>query len=209
MRKHVKLTAGCLTALCAAGVLIAASANAPVGSVGIKAALTASNSVPGWTRSPGGLNVRFGPGSGFPSLGTLAYNTQVSVIGYQTGEDVNGDSYWDAVNYGGNLAFLSDYWVYTAGNINQQVGQLRFTRGVGRYPNGFPIFFPNPFAGPNPADVRLPYGGLVSVICILPGPPIGGSRIWDRVQYRNITGSVADYYLYTGGAVYKQVPVCD
>lgn len=68
-----------------------------------------------------GLNIRSGPYTGDSVVGTMPHNGTGTVFCYTTGTDINGDSYWDHINSSWGTGYVADYYLYTGGNINQQV----------------------------------------------------------------------------------------
>lgn len=163
-------------------------------------------SVQGWTRASSGLSVRSGPGAGFPALGSLPYNTQVTVYFYEAGSNVSGDPYWDVIIYGNQYGFISDYWTYTGGDITGQVADFDFTTGVAKDPGGLTVY-----SGAGTGSVRgsIPDNAFVpEVECRAAGPSVGGDTYWDYVVYGSASGYVADYWLYTGTDITTQVPLC-
>lgn len=81
--------------------------------------------VTGTAEGIGGVNIRSGPGTGYSIVGSMANQSTGTVDCYKTGTNINGDSYWDDITtiQGGHFysGFVSDYYLYTGGNINQQV----------------------------------------------------------------------------------------
>jgi hypothetical protein len=75
----------------------------------------------GTAKAPAGLNIRNAPNTGAGIVGSMPYNSSGTVYCYSTGSNVNGDSYWDYIDYNGTSGYVSDYWLYTGGNINNQV----------------------------------------------------------------------------------------
>jgi hypothetical protein len=68
-----------------------------------------------------GLNIRSGPGTGYSVVGTMPHDGTGTVFCYATGTDVNGDSYWDDLDSSWGDGYVADTYLYTAGNINDQV----------------------------------------------------------------------------------------
>lgn len=77
--------------------------------------------VAGDGEAPAGLNIRSGPGTGYGSKGTLPYEAGGTVICWATGTPVNGNSNWDDIVSPYGSGYVSDYWLYTGGNIQGQV----------------------------------------------------------------------------------------
>jgi hypothetical protein len=67
------------------------------------------------------LNIRNGPGTGYAWVGSMPYLTWGTVYCYGVGTNVNGNDYWDYIDYNGTWGYVSDYFLYTGGNINSQV----------------------------------------------------------------------------------------
>jgi hypothetical protein len=67
------------------------------------------------------LNIRSGPSTNTAIVGSMPYLSWGTVTCYTTGTNINGDDYWDFTIYNGSQGYVSDYYLYTAGNIYQQV----------------------------------------------------------------------------------------
>lgn len=174
-----------------------------------------ASTVQGWARPGAGqtLAVRDGPGTGFDEVSTLSNNQEVTVYCYAAGSSVNGDSYWDATS---NNTFVSDYWLYTGGNITSQVppctSYFGTTPGIAVDPAGLPVYVSGPGSGYNNETL---YDGeyITTVVCWTTGPTVNGSNRWDRILVPDLlTGDylayVSDYWLYTGGDISLQVSHC-
>lgn len=197
-----------------AAVVAVAAALLGIGTTSAQAATTRTAvahpavgySVQGWARASSGLSVRSGPGAGFPSLGSLPYNTEVTIYFYENGSNVSGDSYWDVIIYGNQYGFISDYWTYTGGNITGQVSNWEFTTGVAKDPSGLNIYAS---PGTGPVQGSIPNNAFVpQVNCYTTGPSVGGDSYWDYVDYGSASGYVSDYWLYTGTNITTQVTHC-
>jgi hypothetical protein len=77
--------------------------------------------VAGDGEAPAGLNIRSGPGTGYGVKGTLPYEAGGTVICWATGTPVNGNDNWDDIVSPYGSGYVSDYWLYTGGNIQGQV----------------------------------------------------------------------------------------
>ncbi|HEY3732408.1 MAG TPA: hypothetical protein VGL63_00690 [Streptosporangiaceae bacterium] len=77
--------------------------------------------VRGTAEATAGLNIRSGPGTGYSLVGVMPYQSTGTVYCYSSGTVVNGDPYWDWTATSHGNGYVSDYWLYTGGNINQQV----------------------------------------------------------------------------------------
>jgi hypothetical protein len=80
----------------------------------------------GTAKAPAGLSIRSGPGTNYGAVGQMPYNSTGTVYCYATNADpnhgiINGDPYWDQIVSSHGTGYVSDYWLYTGGNINQQV----------------------------------------------------------------------------------------
>jgi hypothetical protein len=51
----------------------------------------------------------------------MPYLTWSTVYCYKVGSNIDGDTYWDYVDYNGTEGYVSDYFLFTNGNINLQV----------------------------------------------------------------------------------------
>jgi hypothetical protein len=80
-----------------------------------------SPTVTGYGEAPAGLNIRQGPGTGYPVAGAIPDGDSVTTWCWHVGTDVNGDSFWDFVTGPYGTGYVSDYWLYTGGNIDQQL----------------------------------------------------------------------------------------
>jgi hypothetical protein len=71
----------------------------------------------GWTVQTGGanLNLRSGPGTGYPVIGSLANGTTVHVYCTEWGTTVRGNSSWD---YLGGGRFAADALIYTGADMS-------------------------------------------------------------------------------------------
>lgn len=77
--------------------------------------------VTGYGEAPAGLNIRTGPGTGYSVAGVIPYTASVTVWCYHTGDYVYNDNYWDYITGPYGQGYVSDYWLLTYGNINDQV----------------------------------------------------------------------------------------
>lgn len=83
-----------------------------------------SAETPGIAKEPGGLPAYQNPGAD-PLGVSLTYGNTYTVVCYNTGPSVNGDSLWDnvVVSIGGgvvNFGYVADYWLYTGGDVTKQ-----------------------------------------------------------------------------------------
>lgn len=186
------------------------------GLVTFAAVPASAGTVQGWARPGAGhtLAVRDGPGAGFDEVSTLSNNQEVTVYCYAVGSSVNGDVYWDATD---NNTFVSDYWLYTGGNINMQgvepcTQYFGTTPGIAVEPGGLPVYVNGPGSGSN-GDSLYDSEYISTVSCWTTGPTVNGSDRWDEIFVPDLlTGDylayVSDYWLYTGGDVSLQVKHC-
>ena len=77
--------------------------------------------VGGTAEAPAGLNIRSGPGTGYSIVGSMPYHSTTTVFCFRTGTSVNGNSFWDSIAFNGVTGYVSDYWLFTGGNIDGQV----------------------------------------------------------------------------------------
>ena len=83
--------------------------------------------VGGTAKAPAGLTIRNGKGTNSSSTGhVMPYNATGTVYCYATDTNaqygvINGDPYWDEIVSSYGTGYVSDYWLYTGGNIYQQV----------------------------------------------------------------------------------------
>ena len=152
------------------------------------------------------LNIREGSGTGFPSTGSMPYDSTGTVFCYLLGSDVSGDAYWDYVDYGGTWGFVSDYWLYTAGDITSQVPGCDTVKGQARDSNGLAIYQQ---AEAGSIVGSMPYGSITDVSCFTIQTFSDGTQAyWDYVDYNGVTGFVDDRLLYTGRNIDSQIGEC-
>ena len=133
MRKHLNwlIGAGLMSAALAVGTM-ATTASAATARVGHQPASHVSAVRPhnrpfytlhvtGTAWPSNGLNIRSGPGTQYSIIGTMPHNGTGTVFCYSDGTDIHGDPYWDAIMSNWGQGFVSDYYLYTGGNIYDQV----------------------------------------------------------------------------------------
>lgn len=215
IRRRTIGTLGVLTALAAASTGTAAHAASARPST-VPAAVVRPNCVPApdgsgcqrvvtGTSEASGLNIRSGPFTGFTSVGSMPYKSTATVYCYLPGSDVNGDSYWDYIDYAGSSGYVSDYWLYTGGAITGQVSQCTDVPGQARESGGLPMYSSN---GSGTVNGVMPYDAVGLVECYVTGPSVGGDDDWDLIGYGGAYGYVSDYWLYTGTDITRQVEPC-
>jgi uncharacterized protein YraI len=181
----------------------------------VTAGTASANTHWGQAKAPNGLTIRSGPGAGFNAEGTLAYNASITVDCYSYGSDVNGDYWWDSYHTSsGGPYYVSDYWLYTGGDITGQVDSCETdhyneTPGIAQESGGLPYYddYRDGYAaGTGPQEGSLAYGRQVNVECYRQD---SSGTLWDDVFLGTsggqiVTAYVLDAYLYTGGDVTKQ-----
>jgi len=68
-----------------------------------------------------GLNIRSCAYTSCSILGTMPHNGTGTVQCYVTGQKINGNPYWDYVFSAWGDGLVADYYLYTGGNIYDQV----------------------------------------------------------------------------------------
>ncbi|KRE42822.1 hypothetical protein ASG74_10655 [Knoellia sp. Soil729] len=138
--------------------------------------------------SSGSLNVRSGPSSAYPIVGSLAANSTAAVICQARGQVVGSSGVWDRISTGG---FVSDYYVSTP-------SQTTFSAPLQRcsYPGQVNISTPvNTRSGPGTSyavNGTLQGGALAYVACQKAGTLVGTTRVWDQL----VDGRwLSDYYV--------------
>jgi hypothetical protein len=204
-----------LLAMLAFGGMLAGSAGRAEGSVaqpGLLPPNTGASTIgiTKATNAAGGLHVRQGPGYGFASLGSLPYDTHVTIYYYEEGAaggpGKKPNDYWDVIEYNGQYAFLPDYWVLTPsdGDVTKVVHDFYVTTGIAVETVGLPLD-----SSPGSGQIAtIPDGSVNWALCYSTGPAELGDSNWDLVIYGNITGYVPDEYLYTGTNITVQLKPC-
>lgn len=134
------------------------------------------------------LNVRSGPASSYPIVGTLAPNAVASVICQARGQVVSGNPVWDRISTGG---FVSDRYLSTP-------SQTGFSAGlpICSYPGQVTISTPvNTRSGPGTSyavNGSLQGGALGYVACQKTGVRVGTTTVWNQL----VDGRwLSDYYI--------------
>ena len=138
--------------------------------------------------SAGTLNVRSGPSSSSPLIGTLASGSTVSVICQARGQAVGTTSVWDRISNGG---FVSDRYVSTPSGTTFSPPLQRCS-----YPGQVSISSPvNTRSGPGTSyavNGALQGGALAYVACQKAGTRVGTTSVWDQL----VDGRwLSDYYV--------------
>ena len=69
-----------------------------------------------------GLNIRSGPGTFYPVIGTMPHNGTGTAFCYSNSTTpIHGDPYWDDVMSAWGQGFVADYYFFTGGNIYDQI----------------------------------------------------------------------------------------
>ena len=76
-----------------------------------------------WYQTKTSLFIRVGPGTSYPSIGSLPARTNVSFDCYTYGTVVSGDAEWGHI--AGNGGFLADYYIDAGGKTLSQMGLPR------------------------------------------------------------------------------------
>jgi uncharacterized protein YraI len=151
----------------------------------------------------GSLNVRSGPSSAYPIVGSLAANASVSVICQARGQQVGTTPVWDRISSGG---YVTDRYVSTPSKTTYSAPLQRCS-----YPGQITIGTPvNTRSGPGTTyavNGSLQGGALAYVACQKSGTLVGSTRVWNQL----VDGRwLSDYYVSnTSNTTYSApVPRC-
>jgi uncharacterized protein YraI len=146
------------------------------------------------------LNVRSGPSTAYPIVGTLPANAAVSVICQARGQVVGTTSVWDRITSGG---YVSDRYVSTPSSTTFSAPLQRCS-----YPGQTTISTPvNTRAGPGTTyavNGSIQGGGLAYVACQKLGTLVGTTRVWDQLVDNRW---VSDYYVSNASNTTYSAPV--
>lgn len=150
--------------------------------------------------STGTLNVRSGPSSAYPIVGTLASNAPVSVICQARGQLVGTTSVWDRITTGG---YVSDRYVSTPSSTTFSASLPRCS-----YPGQVTISTPvNTRSGPGTSyavNGSLQGGALGYVSCQKAGTTVGTTSVWNQL----VDGRwLSDYYISNASNTTFSAPV--
>ncbi|WP_353951882.1 glycoside hydrolase domain-containing protein [Knoellia sp. S7-12] len=127
--------------------------------------------------SSGTLNVRSGPSSAYPIVGSLAANAAVSVICQARGQLVGTTSVWDRISTGG---FVSDRYVSTPSSTT-------FSATLSRCSYPGQVTIPTAvYTRSGPGTTYAPNGtvhsgALAYVACQKSGTLVGTTRVWNQL----------------------------
>jgi uncharacterized protein YraI len=150
--------------------------------------------------SPSTLNVRSGPSTAYPIVGTLAANAAVPVICQARGQLVGTTSVWDRIGTGG---YVSDRYVSTPSSTTFSPPLQRCS-----YPGQVTVATAvNTRSGPGTsyaANGTLRAGGLAYVACQKAGSLVATTRVWDQL----VDGRwLSDYYVSNASNTTYSTPV--
>ncbi|MFW5470295.1 glycoside hydrolase domain-containing protein [Knoellia sp. CPCC 206435] len=150
--------------------------------------------------STGTLNVRSGPSSAYPIVGTLAPNASVSVICQARGQVVGTTSVWDRISTGG---YVSDRYISTPSSTTFSAPLQRCS-----YPGQTTISTPvNTRSGPGTSyavNGSLQGGALAWVACQRSGTVVGTTGVWNQL----VDGRwISDYYVSNASNTTFSAPV--
>jgi len=176
------------------------------GAVALSASVAEAAVGPYLTTASPNLNVRSGPSTANPTVGSpLPYHTSIMIVCQTTGSDVNGSSIWDEIAAG---QYVADYWVNTPDFGKYSPGIP--TCGVTTYlTTASPNL--NVRSGPSTADSTvgspLAYHTQITISCQTTGASVDGSAIWDEIGSGRY---VSDYWVNTPdfGTYSPGLPVC-
>jgi len=150
--------------------------------------------------SSGTLNVRSGPSSAYPIIGSLASGSTVSLICQARGQTVGTTSVWDRISTGG---FVSDLYVSTPSSTTFSAPLQRCS-----YPGQVTISTPvNTRTGPGTSyavNGSLQGGALAYVACQKAGTLVASTRVWNQL----VDGRwVSDHYVSNASNTTWSAPV--
>ena len=148
----------------------------------------------------GSLNVRSGPSSTYPIVGSLAAKAAVAVICQSRGQAVGTTSVWDRLSTGG---FVSDYYVSTPSRSTFSPPLQQCS-----YPGQSTISTPlNTRSGPGTSyavNGTLQGGALAYVTCQKAGTPVGTTPVWNQL----VDGRwISDYYVANSSNTTYAAPI--
>ncbi|MFW5473113.1 glycoside hydrolase domain-containing protein [Knoellia sp. CPCC 206450] len=134
------------------------------------------------------LNVRSGPGSSYPVVGTVASGSTVSVVCQALGQTVGSTAVWDRISSGG---YVTDLYLSTPSSTTWSPPLQRCS-----YPGQTTLSTPvNTRSGPGTSyavNGSLQGGALAWVACQKTGNTVGTTSVWDQL----VDGRwVSDYYV--------------
>lgn len=150
--------------------------------------------------SSGTLNVRSGPSSAYPVVGTVAAGSTISVICQARGQLVGTTSVWDRISTGG---FVSDRYVSTPSSTTWSPPLQRCS-----YPGQVTLSTPvNTRSGPGTSyavNGSLQGGALAYVACQRAGTKVGTTSVWNQLADGRW---VSDYYVSNASNTTYSAPV--
>ena len=150
--------------------------------------------------SSGSLNVRSGPSSAYPVIGTLAANATVSVICQSRGQLVGTTPVWDRISTGG---YVSDRYISTPSKTTWSPPLQPCS-----YPGQTTIATPvNTRSGPGTTyavNGSLQGGALAYVACQKAGTLVGTTRVWNQLADGRW---ISDYYVSNPSNTTYSAPV--
>jgi uncharacterized protein YraI len=150
--------------------------------------------------SSGSLNVRSGPSSTYPIIGSLAAGATASVICQSRGQTVGTTAVWDRITSGG---FVSDRYLATPSSTTYSSTLPRCS-----FPGQVTISTPlNTRAGPGTSyavNGTLQGGALAWVACQKSGTLVAATRVWNQL----VDGRwVSDHYVSNRSDTTYSAPV--
>ena len=150
--------------------------------------------------SSGALNVRSGPSSAYPIVGTVAGGATVSVVCQARGQAVGTTAVWDRLSTGG---FVSDRYVSTPSTTTYSPPLQRCSY-PGQVTLGSAL---NTRSGPGTSyavNGTVQGGGLAYVACQKAGTLVGTTRVWNQL----VDGRwLSDYYVANASNTTYSAPV--
>lgn len=146
------------------------------------------------------LNVRIGPSSAYPIIGTLNAGATASVICQSRGQRVGSTGVWDRISTGG---FVSDRYVSTPSSTTFSAPLQRCSY-PGQITSSAPV---NTRSGPGTSyavNGSIQGGGLAYVACQKVGTRVGTTRVWNQLVDNRW---VSDYYVSNRSNTTYSAPV--
>jgi surface antigen/uncharacterized protein YraI len=168
-----------------------------VAALGFGVGVTAAGAAlgPYLTLASPSLNVRSGPSTADPVVGSLPYHSSIMITCQTMGSTVGNSAVWDELSAG---QYVSDYWVNTPNDGSYSPGIAECG------PSQTYLTTANPSmsvrSGPSAADSivgSLAYHSSITIICQTTGASTDGSVIWDEIGAGRFA---SDEYVNTPGA---------
>lgn len=149
------------------------------------------------------VRARSGPGPSYPLVKIYNTGDSVGVVCQAPGAVVRSTAVWDKLNNG---SYVTDSYISTPSKPGYSAPITRCL-----YPDQvLPANGANERSGPGvsyPITGMLPGGALAWLFCQKAGSPVGGTRVWDKIDSRHW---VSDHWVDTPGkpGYSKPAPLC-